>query len=447
MTNRSTEFQNEFSAKKLLATILKSFGLFAPAKRLFRSTPLARQVFRCRREHARVLRRIRSKPKNEKINVLFLVGEPAKWKCQKLYEAMRASGIFDPVVGLTAWNGQSEMFIPRDEDLDEFHKNAEKFFDALGDNHVRTYALHPRRGLDLTVFSPDLVVYSEPWSPMLNQWPQPVSAFALPFFVPYFIPNFGHIQQESQMQFYRFLYGYFVLNRQWADLYRGASSFLTHSERLLPLGHPALDWYDGTDPASPGKHVIYAPHFSFPFTYPKNRYIRPFSTFDWNGREILDYAKSHPDFNWVFKPHPLLRGYLVESGTWTKEQTDAYYKDWETLGTASYDGDYQKFFIDSRVLITDSCSFLTEYAATGKPIIHLLRNDNGAVPLPPSKAVYDTYYKVYGLDEMFATFKTVLEDGLDPKRDERLAAARQAQIAGTNASANIVAYLRKLLRR
>ncbi len=447
MTHLSNDFPKRSFAKRIVISVLKPIGLFAPAKRLLNSLRFARQVFRCRREHARILKRIRSKPKIEKIKVLFLVGEPAKWKCQKLFEAMRASGVFDPVVGLTAWNGQSEKFIPCDEDLDAFHKNAERFFDALGDNHVRTYTLHPRRGLDLAAFSPDLVFYSEPWAPIPNQLPQRVSAFALPFFVPYFIPNFGHIPQESQLRFYRFLYGYFVLNKQWADLYRKASSFLTHGEKLLPLGHPALDWYDGTDHASSGKHVIYAPHFSFPFTYPKNRYIRPFSTFDWNGLEILNYAKSHPDFNWVFKPHPLLRGYLVESGTWTKEQTDAYYKEWESLGTASYDGDYQKFFIDSRVLITDSCSFLTEYAATGKPIIHLLRNDNGAVPLPPSKVVYDTYYKVYGLDELFKTFKTVLEDGLDPKRDERLSATRQAQIAGTNASANIVAYLCQLLER
>ena len=446
MTHLSNECRNGFFGKKLLVFVLKLFGLFAPAKRLFYSLRLARQVFRCRREHARVLKRIRSKSKNEKINVLFLVGEPAKWKCQKLFEAMRDSGVFEPTIGLSAWNMQSESVCP-DNTLEEFHRKAERFFDELGDAHVRLYSLHPRTNMDLSAFSPDLVFYSEPWANVPNQAPQPVSAFALPFFIPYFIPNFGHIRQESQLRFYRFLYGYFVLNKQWADLYREASSFLTHGEKLLPLGHPALDWYDGTNHASSGKYVIYAPHFSFPFTYPKNRYIRPFSTFDWNGQEILTYAKSHPDFNWVFKPHPLLRGYLVESGTWTKEQTDAYYKDWESLGTACYDGDYQKFFIDSRVLITDSCSFLTEYATTGKPIIHLLRNDNGAVPLPPSKAVYDTYYKVYELDEMFATFKTVLEDGLDPKRDQRLSAARQAQIAGTNASANIVAYLRQLLGR
>ena len=97
--------------------------------------------------------------------------------------------------------------------------------------------------------------------------------------------------------------------------------------------------------------------------------------------------------------------------------------------------------------MTDCCSFLTEYGATGKPIIHLLREDTGVVPLPPSKAVFDAFYQVHDLKEMFATFKTVLEDGLDPKRNERLVSGRAAQIVGVNASANIVKYLRNLLRR
>ena len=433
--------------KQQLSSVLKPFGLFTPAQRVVNLLRLARLVFRCNMEHVGVLKRIRSKPKNEKVNVLFLVGEPAKWKCQKLLEAMRNTGVFEPIVGLTAWNGQSQTAIPHDEDLDEFHKSAERFFDSLGDVHVRTYALHPRRGLDLATFSPDVVFYSEPWDPLPNQTPQAVSSFALPFFVPYFIPNFGHIQQESQLRFYRCLFGYFVLNKEWAKLYRDASSFLTHGEKWLPLGHPALDWYSVNDSGSSGKYVIYAPHFSLPFDCSEKRYIRPFSTFDWNGSVILDYAKAHPDFNWVFKPHPLLRKHLVEFGTWTNEQTDAYYRDWERLGTACYDGAYQKFFLDSRVLITDSCSFLTEYAATGKPIIHLMRRDNADVPLSPSKKVFDTYYQVYDLEGMFATFKEILENNSDRKHDDRLSAVREAQIVGQNASAAIVEYLCRLLDR
>ena len=409
---------------------------------------LVRRILHCRRNHARVLRRIRAKPKGEKIRVLFLVGEPAKWKCQKLYEAMRDSGVFEPVVGLTAWNGQSQASFPRDEDLDEFHKRAECFFDSLGDAHVRTYALHPRRGIDLADFSPDLVFYSEPWDPIRCQLSEPVSEFALPLFIPYFTPSHGDVNWESRLELHRFLYAYIVLNDSWAKVYRKGLHSWTFATTFIGLGHPALDFFSAPAP-DPGSGVIYAPHYSFPAPSSAcpRRYVYPFSTFDRTGQEILSYAQSHPELGWVFKPHPLLRGYLVESGLWTKEKTNDYYAAWERLGKICYDGDYQNLFRESRVLVTDCCSFLTEYGATGKPIIHLLREDTGVVPLPPSKFVFDTYYQVNNSKEMLATFKTVLEDGLDPRRNERLAAVRKAQIAGMNASANIVAYLRQLLGR
>ena len=40
------------------------------------------------------------------------------------------------------------------------------------------------------------------------------------------------------------------------------------------------------------------------------------------GKDILDYAKSHPEINWVFKPHPRLRTELTYSNVWTKKEVD-----------------------------------------------------------------------------------------------------------------------------
>ena len=299
-----------------LGALLDHLRLLGPLRRLRNGLRLARRVWRAKRNYARVLKRIRAKPTDEKIRVLFLCGEPAKWKCQKLYEAMRDSGVFEPVVGLTAWNGQSEKIIPSDDDLDAFHRKAEAFFDSLGDSHVRTYALHPRRGLDLAGFSPDIVFYSEPWAPIENQLSEPVSAFALAFFIPYFTPSHGDVKWESRQPLHRFLYAYVTLNEYWARTFRKGLRPWSHSARFLGLGHPALDFFlRRSADSSRGKCVIYAPHYSFPGPATGNRgYVYPFSTFDSTGAAILAYAQAHPEFNWVFKPHPLLRGHLVRSG-------------------------------------------------------------------------------------------------------------------------------------
>ena len=394
MSSNSNRFL--FGAKHFIVVWLGRLRLLGPLQCFRSKVRLARRVWRVKRNYARVLKRIRAKPKDEKIRVLFLVGEPAKWKCQKLYEAMRDSGVFEPIVGLSAWNMQTEAICP-DDKLDAFHRDADHFFDRLGDTHVRTYSLHPRKNIDLSSFSPDLVFYSEPWSPIRSQASESVSRFALTFFIPYFTPSHGDVKWEARHELHRFLYAYIVLNEQWAKIFRSGTRPWNYAARFVGLGHPSLDFFP-TPGLDRGSGVIYAPHYSFPATNPHTHYgyIYPFSTFDWNGEAILSYAQSHPDFGWIFKPHPVLRRYLVESGLWTKEKTDAYYAAWERLGRVCYDGDYQNLFLESRALVTDCCSFLTEYGATGKPIIHLLREDTGVVPLPPSKAVFDAFYQVHG---------------------------------------------------
>ena len=437
---------HQSAAKSLFLLPLDWLHLRGQLRRMRNGVRLARRVWRVKRNYARVLKRIRAKPKNEKVRVLFLCGEPAKWKCQKLYEAMRDSGVFEPIVGLTDWNMQREERCT-DAELDVLHMAAESFFDTLGDAHVRTYSISPRRGKDLRVFSPDIVFYSEPWSPRKDQTSEPVSEYALTFYISYFTPNYGKIGTDSQQPLHRFLFGYVTLNDWWKKIYRDARRPWNHAAEFLPLGFPSLDGFIMDENAHPDDGpVIYAPHFSFP-TKLEGRFLFPISTFDWNGEAILQYAKEHAAFGWVFKPHPILRRYLVESGIWSKARTDAYYAEWEKLGVACYDGDYQDLFLRSRVLVTDSASFLTEYGATGKPVVHLIRKDNGVVPFPPSKAVYDTYYQVSDMNELQCVFKMVLEDGCDPLKDERLAAVRAAGIAKSHASENIVAYLRTLIKR
>ncbi len=128
-------------------------------------------------------------------------------------------------------------------------------------------------------------------------------------------------------------------------------------------------------------------------------------------------------------------------------EVEAYYKGWETIGSAKSDSAYRDLFLHSRALITDSCSFLTEYGATGKPIIHLKRRDTGITPLPPSKKVFDTFYDVYNLDEMQKALKLVIEEGLDPKCVERRKAFSDANISDGCASERIINYLKRLMRR
>ena len=429
-----------------------------PLKVILGKLRLYRLALRCREKawpvvgiplakirYARNLRRLGNRSDGRPLRVLFLVGEPAKWKCGNLFDRMRSDPLFEPIVCLTDWNRQSS-FCMSDDELDALHARFEADLDRCGMTHVRAYRLHPRSGIDLETFSPDLVFYSEPWGPRWMQTPGPASRFALTFFIPYFVPSHGDPEMEGHRTLHRFLFEYIALNDAWADLYRSTYPFRLYAPRFVGLGHPALDDFAALRSETPRDgYVVYAPHHSIP--HPSHDYVYAFSTFDWSGRTMLEYARRHPEVRWVFKPHPLLRSHLAKTGTMTEREAEDYYRAWESLGEACYDANYRRFFEGARLLVTDSCSFLTEFGATGKPILHLRRTDNGVVYLPPSEKLFGTYYRAGEAREMESWLERLLENGEDPRREERLEALREARISGNDASRAIVDHLRNLLER
>ena len=393
----------------------------------------------CKIRYAKHIKRIRAKPTGEKIRVLFIVSEIAKWKEQKVYEEMAGSDVFEPLIGLSAWNRQACLLA---EELSVVHNHAELFFRRLGDKVVHTVKVVGDKKIycDLSEFSPDIVYYTEPWSPCEKQDPWVVSKFALTVYTPYFTPNYGVLSLDCHQLVHRLLYAYFTLNEAWGSAYRRSLRFVAHSTRFVPTGHPSLDFYADAPNIPPRKNsVIYAPHFSF-FNPNEPNYDQRYSTFDKNRNEILEYAKRHPEFNWVFKPHPILREWIMRSGLMTQEEVDNYFAEWAKIGVVCEDGDYQDLFLDSFAIITDCGSFLTEYGATGRPVIHLICSANKYTPTHLIKRLYDTYYQVHSIDEMQAIFGLVLENRKDPMKEKRLAEARNAGILNSNAAHCIKHY-------
>ena len=417
-------------------------SIIANLKRFRSRLRRAGRTIAVRRRYWLSVQRIRAKAANGKIRVLFLNSETSKWKCQSVYRKMEESGLFEPIVGITALGEQSSC---TDSQLDNVFAKSELFFDALGDRHVRTVDLHPRRYKDLVEFAPDVVFFPEPWATLPPQTTEHVSQFALTCYVPYFVFVQSNPEKHCNLEMHRTLSRYFVLNEDITKAYAKKHSWLRQSFDFVITGHPALDGISGPDLANGNGYVIYAPHHSV-WTEPKGLSI-PISTFLSTGDVVLDYAKNHPEIKWAFKPHPRLRKTLADDHFWPKERIDAYYQNWETLGMVCYDGSYPGLFKQSRAMITDCDSFLAEYGATGKPIIHLMRKDMRPHYHPYIADLLECYYQVFSVEDMLGTFEQVLEQRNDPKKDVRIAALRKAGLYGVDAAQNIVDYLRKLLKR
>jgi hypothetical protein len=417
-------------------------------KKLTRHFNILKKVNKINRYYELHINRIRNRRTGTKIKVLFLVSEIAKWKEQSLYEAMARSEDFDPVVAISAYNGQSEGQVPNDR-LEDVLLAAERFFDRMGDRHVRAVKIAEGRRVfsDLSEFNPDIVYYTEPWMERENhQTPEWVSRFALTCYSPYYVPNYSSLKEACKLPLHRFLWNYYCMGaseaKYFASAYHPFKNYRTTTS-FVGVGHPALDFYLHKKKYTNSKIVIYAPHCTI--AGGTRTWIHHYGTFRWSGDFILEYAKANPEIKWVFKPHPQLRYGIKRAGLMSDEEIDTYYSEWRRIGTVCEDSDYQELFLDSFAMITDCGSFLSEYGATERPIIHLISSDNKYKPLLSLTGLYDTYYKVHNTNELITTLKMVIERREDPMRERRVEALKSTGMIGVNASEEIIRHLRNQL--
>lgn len=400
-----------------------------------------------KRRYAQMVDRCREKlRRGEKLKVLFLVSNCSKWKAQSLYEEMARSKEFEPCLAISYCDDEMQL---SDEELQARIDADVDYYDRLGDKWVMACDVKSRTIYDLRDFEPDMVFFQVPWGLMGKQQVVEVSKYALCGYVPYALECFEQTRRKGRRydfnhmaNFQLILWLFTLVSEDYAAYTRKPHFSFEWAGHVIGLGHPALDPFAQNSIEEKDKDlVIFAPHFSFPWNGMVP--IMNHSTFHWSGKPMLEYAKAHPEIKWAFKPHPLLRGRLVENGFMTRQEVDDYYRGWEKVGIACYDGGYADLFKRSKVLITDSGSFLLEYMAIGKPIIRLEPEDFNLYFCPVFNRVLNSFYTCRNLGEMLDALNLVLEQGQDPRKDERHAAAKEAGLLGNNAAKNIVEYLQR----
>ncbi len=353
------------------------------------------------KKHEIVLDKLRKEKR--KIRVCFLVSENQKWNAQSIYDAMEKSEDFYPFVVVVTKKFDVV-------DMDAFRENV-KFFRNCCKNVEVGINEQTNQSIDLKLFKPDIVFYQQPWGIFDNQTPFHILGSALPYYFPYSIGNVNKCL-EGFAGFYLSLRRHFVFSeeekQQCMNIYGCVDS------ATLVVGHPKLDVYNDYEEGNfQKKYTIYAPHFSF---YKDS--LLNYGTFDWSGKYVLAWAKSQPELNWVFKPHPQLKKTLLDTGVMTKDEVEQYYQDWEDLGKCYDYGNYFDLFKNSRCLITDCGSFLTEYFPTKNPVIHL-RNPRGVDYSVNNKKIMQTYYDVWNIEQLRFQLDEILLKGKDPKREKR----------------------------
>ena len=401
------------------------------------------QTLALRAAYAMVVDRIRRRAPGTKIRVLFFVSEISKWKSQSLYDLMAQSDEFEPMIGVTL--ADFDIRLPIEEQKAKMQAVRE-YFSARSIPTVDMYDFKSKAATYPVSLGADIVFYQQPYLVFEEHSLRMTCLSALTCYIPYYVTNYGSRSFDYTAEFHRQLWRYFILNEDFARAYRRGAWFTNYAGKLLGLGHTGLDYYYlHRDEPIDEKLIVYAPHWSF--SHPKSGNIENYSTFLWTGDRVLEYAKKHPEFKWVFRPHPTLLYVLQRTGAWTQEHIDRYWAEWQRIGRLSTEGNYQELLLRSRAMITDCGSFLTEYFALGKPLIHLISKDLLIQPSSTSKRFFDTFYQVRSEEELEPMLDKVLVRGVDDKGEDRSRALERSGLLDCYAAKNIFDYLNKELRR
>lgn len=340
------------------------------------------------------------------LKVIFLVSEAAKWQYQSLYNEMKQSKDFEPIIIVVPLDFGKNTSI---QNLDVLYH----FFTDKGMEVAYGYDKVNSKFITLDNFNPDIVFYQQPWNISPVQDILPTSRFALTCYCPYCF-HMLETDLNYMAHFHSLVWQYYVES----DLYKTAYLKKYGATNCVTTGNLKLDNYfiNYTESAwnnRSRKRIIYAPHHSFGG-------FHNMATFARNGEFILQLAQQHPEIEWIFKPHPRFKYAVVAAGIKTEEEIQEYYDAWEKIGRIYETGNYYDLFMNSDALITDCISFLAEYLPTQKPVFFLRNKNQGNEFTLLGRHIIQHYYQTYDNYKFLERFDDVIFKGNDVLKNQRI---------------------------
>lgn len=140
---------------------------------------------------------------------------------------------------------------------------------------------------------------------------------------------------------------------------------------------------------------------------------------------LLDYAESHEDTDFLFRPHPLALAHFQETGEMTAQEARDFVQRCEALPNVSLDKEkeYAATFWGTSVMISDISGMIPEYFVTGQPLIYCAKN-MVLTPETTTAKIIDASYVVHTPEELARCLED-LKKGIDPLKEKRQQLVRE----------------------
>lgn len=332
-----------------------------------------------------VARRI-SRRQNQRIRCVFLVSFLQSWNTlAEVYEVMKASDDFDPIVISTARKRDKDTGNIFGEDI------VHEFLESEDIPHLRLDTAKESNCMDvLKMLSPDIIFRQGPWHDLPPVFNAAEINFARLCYIPYSFTAVKRLDKDessdvicssrhTDLQYHRLCWRIFCETEMHKEFYVNTS--IRQGENVVVTGYPKFDRLlsEKKRPAfwpimdnQPGRRryrIIWAPHHSV------TPDVMGFGTFVAVHKEMLEWARhSVNDYEFVLKPHPALVSEVVHAlKAYSQAYMDSFFAAWNALpNTALYEGgSYGSLFAGSDVMLTDGVGFLSEYQLFEKPLIFL----------------------------------------------------------------------------
>lgn len=320
--------------------------------------------------HKKALIEVRKK---DKIKVAFFALFSSIWKYDELYKLMVKHDRYDPIIIVCPIVNQGKDFM-----MGEMERTFQNF-KSKNYNVIKAYGQEGDKYLDVKkIIKPDIVFYTNPYLGLIdNRYYLDKFTDTLTCYVPYACMTTDFIEFYD-LDFHNLVWKIFCETEIHKEITsniqrsKGKNMVVTGypgCDALMIGNKPSIDVWKNKDKRI--KRIIWAPHHIIDNGNKVSNFLEYYEI-------MLEIAKKYnKEIQIAFKPHPLLRLKLEKNPEWGKDRTDNYYNSWKNLENGQHENsEYIDLFLGSDALIHDSGSFITEYLATGKPSLFMIRDES-----------------------------------------------------------------------
>ena len=369
-----------------------------------------------RNKHAEIELKLRQKlAESKKLRVVFLVVHEGIWKYDSLFEKMRDSEDFEPLILVCPYTIDKP---------DVIHKNLNSTFEYFSRKNYQVHSswVESAGWIDVSTLKPDLVFFTYPHSLTLDKYYTDVFMNYICVYGGYGVKtaDYGEGQDQYNQLFHNVMWKTYVSSERDFSVFNRLSAVKRKAVEFagecnvetLYLRHKgfALDGQN-TDRK---KLIIWAPHHTITESW------FPLATFLKNHDFFQKLANRTEDLvDWVFKPHPALKAKLYRHPDWGVARTEKYFKFWsEQKNTKIQEGDYIDLFVESDAMILDSATFVGEYHFVDKPMLYLMNEGAYKHFTELGRDALEACDIAYDINQI-EKFVQKIVDGIDTAKEKR----------------------------